>query len=94
MSVKEVNVQTGKFISRPYTQKELDDIAIVEEKERPARELRDALEAKKATDIDALGTRASLLQEIDTLVGISPQAKALLKKLAEIVYSNEKGTID
>jgi hypothetical protein len=53
-----------------------------------------AFNAKKSADIAALGTRIELLAEIDAMVGASPQVKTMMRKLAEIQYSNEKGTID
>lgn len=52
------------------------------------------LETKKIIDITALGTRAEMIAEIDAMVGASPQVIAMIKKLAEIHYNNEKGTID
>lgn len=54
----------------------------------------DALNSKKDADITALGTRAEMLAEIDAMTGASPQVIAMMKKVAEIVYTNEKGTID
>lgn len=92
--VIERNVQTGETITRPYTQEELDNIAEANARELPQRLIRESFEAKKQIDIVALGTREELLTEIDAMVGASPQVKAMMKKLAEIVYSNENGTID
>lgn len=92
--VIERNVQTGEVINREYTQQEIDDITEAIARELPARQIREAFTAKKQVDVEALGTRAELLAEIDAMVGVSPQEKVMFKKLAEIIYSNEKHTID
>ncbi len=52
-----------------------------------------ALEIKKLADIAALGTRAELQAEVAAASSI-PALRDLVLKLAEIVYSNEKNTID
>ncbi len=92
--VIERNVQTGEVIEREYTQQELDNIAEANARELPQRQKKEALHAKKQADIAALGTRAELLAEIDKMTGASPQVKAMMKKLAEVIYSNGKGTVN
>jgi hypothetical protein len=52
-----------------------------------------ALEVKKAADIALLGTRADMQAEAAAANSV-PALRDLVLKLAEIIYSNEKGTID
>ncbi len=53
-----------------------------------------AMNIKRAEDIAALGTRAELIQAINDLQGASAPMKAILRKLARVIYNREKGTID
>ncbi len=53
----------------------------------------DVLKSKKDADVTALGTRAEMQAEAALAVSV-PALRDLVLKLAEIVYSNEKGTID
>ncbi len=93
MDVTEVNVVTGEVTERNYTQQELDDNAAVEVIALPKRLKARAMKDKRQADKTALGTRSEMQAEIDGAINV-PKLKALVAKLAEIVYSNEKGTID
>ncbi|MCP5005530.1 MAG: hypothetical protein GY941_16570 [Planctomycetes bacterium] len=53
-----------------------------------------AMPNRRRDDIAALGTRAELIQEINDLANASPPMKAILRKLAKVIYNREKGTID
>jgi len=53
----------------------------------------DALKNKKDTDIAALGTRAEMQAEAAAANSI-PALRVLVLKLAEIIYTNEKNSID
>lgn len=93
MTVRELNVQTGEATERPYTPKELADIAAANARELPARQIKEAFNAKKQADIAALGTRAEMQAEAAAANSI-PALRDMVLKLAEIVYSSEKGIID
>lgn len=79
---------TGKLGPEPT----LDslDLQITDEE---ALEGINAFPNKKAADIVALGTRVEMQTEAANANSI-PELRALVLKLAEIVYSNETGTID
>ncbi len=92
-TVTDINVVTGEVTERDYTQQELDDIAEAIARELPQRQIREALAAKKEADIVSLGTRAEMQAEAAAANSI-PALRNLVLKLAEIIYSNEKNTID
>lgn len=93
MDVTERDVVSGEVTERDYTQEEIDNIAEANARELPSRQIREALLAKKDTDIASLGTRAAMQAEAAAANSI-PALRDLVLKLAEIIYSNEKGTID
>ena len=53
----------------------------------------ETLNAKKAIDVTALGTRVEMQTEAANANSV-PALRTLVLKLAEIIYSNEKNTID
>ncbi len=91
--VVERDVITGEVTTRPFTQQELDNIVEANARELPQRQERDALDAKKMSDIAALGNRAEMQAEAASANSV-PALRDLVLKLLEIVYSNETGTID
>jgi len=51
-----------------------------------------SFKTKRNTDITALGDRASLMAEVDAMTSI-PDIKAVVKKLAEIIYTEVNKTV-
>ncbi len=79
----------------PPTEQELEGEYAVYELEVTNRQAgEDAIVAMRSEDTAALGTRAALIQEINDLANASPPMKAILRKLARVIYNREKGTID
>ena len=52
-----------------------------------------AFKSKKNADINALGSREQMQNEVASANSVSA-LRVLVLRLAEIIYSNEKGTID
>ena len=93
MSVVERDVITGDVTQRPYTQQELDDIAEANARELPQRQIREAFDTKRVNDIGVLGTRSDFMAEVDAMNSV-PDIKAVVRKLAEMVYTDSVKTVD
>ncbi len=91
--VIEINVTTGEKTERNFTAQEIANTAEATERERPRREIRDAMNTKKSDDIAALGTRAEMRAATASANSV-PALRARVALLEEIIYSNEKNTID
>lgn len=57
------------------------------------RAAQDALKDIKDAEIAALGSRAAMRAGVDDINSV-PALRSLVLRLAEIIYSNHKGTID
>ena len=88
--MREKNVITGEEVVRDYTVGELAAIDVMEVEQVANSVFPDQVQV----EVDALGTRAELLDELEALVGISPQVKGYLTKLTNVVYSSAKQTVD
>jgi len=90
MQVISKDVVTGEVTERDYTEDELAAVVDMEVE----REANSVFPDQVQAEVNALGTRAELLDELEALVGISPQVKGYLTKLTNVVYSSAKQTVD
>ncbi len=89
----EIVVWEHPSLPKPSKAQMKADVAEYEQFVIDKKAKKDALEAKKIADIASLGTREEIRAEAANAKSV-PALRALVLKLVEIVYSNEKGTIN